>query len=55
LDKAEEVKGKPTVIIANTIKGKDISFAENNVAYHNGSMTQEQYETAKDDLRKLKA
>jgi transketolase len=55
LDIAEEVKGKPTIIIANTIKGKSISFAENNVSYHNGSMTQEQYETAKNDLRKLKA
>lgn len=55
LDKADEVKGKPTMIIANTIKGKAISFAENNVAFHNGAMTQEQYETAKNDLNKLKA
>ncbi|MBZ4645964.1 MAG: transketolase [Petroclostridium sp.] len=54
LDKADEVKGKPTVIIAETIKGKYISFAENNAAFHNGAMTQEQYETAKKDLEKLK-
>jgi transketolase len=46
LDKAEEVKGKPTIIIANTIKGKGIKCAENNAAFHNGSMTQEQYEQA---------
>ncbi|WHH61679.1 transketolase [Petroclostridium sp. X23] len=55
LDKADKAKGKPTVIIAETIKGKGISFAENNVAYHNGSMTEEQYEIAKKDLEKLKA
>ncbi len=46
LDKAEKVKGKPTVIIANTVKGKGICCAENNVAFHNGSLTQEQYDQA---------
>jgi len=55
LDKADEVKGKPTVIIAETVKGKCISFAENNVAYHNGAMTEEQYNQAKKDLEALKA
>lgn len=54
-DKADEVKGKPTVIVAETIKGKYISFAENNAAFHNGSMTPEQYEIAKKDLEKIKA
>jgi transketolase len=44
LDKAETVKGKPTAIIAQTIKGKGFSFAENNVAFHNGAMTQAQYD-----------
>jgi transketolase len=44
LDTAETVKGKPTAIIARTIKGKGFSFAENNVAFHNGAMTQAQYE-----------
>jgi transketolase len=46
LDEAETVKGKPTAIIANTIKGRGISFAENNVAFHNGAMTQAQYNQA---------
>jgi transketolase len=46
LDEAETVKGKPTAIIANTVKGKGISFAENNVAFHNGAMTQAQYDQA---------
>ncbi len=51
---AETVKGKPTVIIANTIKGKGISFAENNAAFHNGSMTAEQCEIAIGDLAMLR-
>lgn len=45
-DSAEKVKGKPTILIAHTVKGKGIPFAENNAAFHNGVMTQEQYETA---------
>lgn len=43
---AETIKGKPTMIIARTIKGKGISFAENTAAFHNGIMTQEQYNDA---------
>ncbi len=50
LDKADAVKGKPTVIIAHTVKGKGISFAENVVKFHNGSLTKEQYETALNEL-----
>lgn len=46
LDNAEKVKGKPTIIIANTIKGKGIKCAENNAAFHNGSLTEEQYDQA---------
>lgn len=34
LDEAEKVEGKPTVIIARTVKGKGVSFAENVVGYH---------------------
>jgi len=34
LEEAQKTKGKPTVIIAHTIKGKGISFAENQVGYH---------------------
>lgn len=46
LDEADTVKGKPTVIIARTTKGKGISFAENVVSYHNGALTEAQYEQA---------
>lgn len=55
LDKADEVKGKPTVIIAETVKGKGVPFAENNPAYHYGTMTQEQYGRATEELKKLLA
>jgi len=46
LDAAEQVKGFPTVIVADTVKGKDISFAEHNAAFHNGILTEEQYQQA---------
>jgi transketolase len=46
LEVAEGEKGRPTVIVANTVKGKGVSFAENNAAFHNASMTEEQYRLA---------
>jgi transketolase len=53
LDRADTVKDQPVIIIAKTIKGKGISFAENNAAYHNGAMTKEQYEIALGELNGL--
>lgn len=50
LDEADTIKGKPTFIIANTIKGKGVSFAENVVSFHNGALTQEQYDKALEEL-----
>ena len=50
LEAAEQVKGRPTVLVADTVKGKDISFAENNAAFHNGIMTEEQYRQAMAEL-----
>jgi transketolase len=46
LDEAAAKKGAPTVIVAETIKGKGVSFAENTSAFHNAAMTQEQYDKA---------
>jgi len=34
LEEAQKTKGKPTVIIAHTVKGKGVSFTENQVGYH---------------------
>lgn len=44
------VPGKPTCIIANTIKGKGVSFAENKPAWHHGVPTREQLELAAKEL-----
>ena len=43
-------KGAPTAIIAKTIKGKDISFMENEVGWHGTAPNKEQYETAMAEL-----
>ena len=46
LDEAETVKGKPTVIIADTVKGKGVPFMEGQFQFHNAPITQEQWEEA---------
>ena len=50
IDWAKTVRGKPTLIILDTIKGKGISFAEDIAAYHNGSFDAAQFEAAKKEL-----
>lgn len=50
LNEAETTKGLPTAIIANTIKGKGISFTENTATYHNNSMNKELFEKAMGEL-----
>lgn len=50
LDQADKVKGVPTVIVANTVKGKGVSFAENVVGYHNGMLTEDTYRQALEEL-----
>ncbi|MBN1580396.1 MAG: transketolase [Anaerolineae bacterium] len=51
LEQAAEMKGAPTVIIADTVKGKGISFAENDAAFHNGILSQEQFAVALAELQ----
>ena len=46
LKKARETKGKPTIIIANTTKGKDVSFMENLASWHGVAPNDEQYTAA---------
>ncbi len=46
LDAVDEIKGKPKMIIARTIKGKGIPFAENRVEFHNGQLDEAQFESA---------
>ena len=46
INEAKNTKGKPTVIIANTVKGKGVSFMENNAGWHGNAPSEEQYKTA---------
>jgi transketolase len=46
LDEADKIKLQPKMIIARTIKGAGISFAENRVEFHNGQMDEAQFEIA---------
>ena len=52
LNEAFEVKDKPIAIVCNTIKGKGISFMENNPKWHNGQISDEEYKIAMQDLGK---
>ena len=48
--RAKAAKGKPSVIVCNCIKGKGLSYMENNNAWHKGVPTKEQFEIAKKEL-----
>ena len=50
---ARETKGCPTAIIAKTIKGKDVSFMENQASWHGAAPNDEQYAVAMADLEKV--
>ena len=50
LKKARETKGKPTVIIAHTVKGKGVSFMEGNVDFHGKAPTAQETEIALKEL-----
>ena len=50
-EKAKSVKGKPTDIIAETVKGKGVSYMEDQVGWHGKAPNQEQYELALNELR----
>ena len=48
--RAKTVKGKPSVIIAKTVKGKGVSYMENQVGWHGTAPNKKQYETAMQEL-----
>ena len=50
LNVAKTVKGKPTAIIMQTVKGKDVSFMENNAGWHGVAPNDAQYEQAMAEL-----
>ena len=48
----KQSKGRPTVIIANTIKGKGVSFMENQVQWHGKAPKEEEYKIAIEELKR---
>ena len=49
---ARKIKGQPTAIIAHTVKGKGVSFMENQVGWHGKAPNDEEYAIAMEDLKK---
>ena len=49
---AKETKGMPTAIIAKTVKGKGVSYMENQVSWHGSAPNEEQYKVAMEELEK---
>ncbi len=50
---AKETQGMPCAIIMKTVKGKGVSFMENQVSWHGSAPNDEQYAVAMEDLRKV--
>lgn len=50
IDEAKNTKGKPTMIVAKTIKGKGVSFMENQVGWHGKAPSEEEAKKAIDEL-----
>ena len=51
-DEAKATKGAPTAIVMKTVKGKGVSFMENQVGWHGKAPNDEQYEQAMEELKK---
>ena len=52
-EEAKTVKGKPTVIIARSVKGKGVSYMENKCEWHGQAPKEEQYKIAISELEKI--
>lgn len=52
IEKAKNTKGCPTAIVCKTVKGKGVSFMENQVGFHGAAPNDEQYKIAMEDLEK---
>ena len=55
MNEAKTVKGKPTAIVMKTIKGKDVSFMENNASWHGKAPNDAEREIALKDLNAVLA
>ena len=52
-EKAKTIKGRPTAIVAKTIKGKGVSYMENQAGWHGKAPKEEEYKLAMEELDKL--
>ena len=52
-EEVRETKGRPSVIICKTVKGKGVSFMENQAGWHGSAPNQQQYETAMAELERI--
>ncbi len=52
-EEARNTKGQPSAIILKTVKGKNVSFMENQAGWHGKAPNDEQYAVAMDDLKKV--
>ena len=52
-EEARAIKDKPTAIISKSIKGKGISFMENQACWHGSAPNEEQYELAMKELNEV--
>ena len=50
INSAKETKGKPTMIVMKTVKGKGVSFMENNAGWHGNAPNEEQYNQAIEEI-----
>ena len=55
LKQAREMKGKPTAIVLHTVKGKGVSFMENDASWHGRGPNDEEYEQAMKELKEAEA
>ena len=53
LDESDKLRGKPTMIVANTIKGKGVSFMELNHKFHGKAPNDEEFKQAMNELKKF--
>ena len=55
MEEAKTVKGKPSAIVMKTVKGKSVSFMENNAGWHGKAPNDAEYETAMNELKAILA
>jgi transketolase len=53
IDQAKATRGKPTLVLAHTVKGRGVSFMEHQIAWHGAAPNREQADKALAELRKL--